>query len=396
MAAPATARVIDTVVVHPLVLLSCTDHYNRVARDTQNRRVVGLLLGESFKGRVDVTNSFAVVRARSHAHARARAHARRTHGPRCALLFPLTPSTPRRAAPRRPRRSARAPPSCAQPFEEDARDASIFFLDHDYLETMLAMFRKVAARERVVGFYSTGPRIRPCDLAIDALVRKYCSDPVFVIVDVRRDVEGLPTQAYVSSDTVVEGRETLRTFNHVPCEVGAFEAEEVGVEHMLRDINDPSVSALGADVRAKLGGLKGLLSRLGEISSYLAKVSAGQLPPNIEALYLVQQVLALLPNLSAEPLRTSLFEVVNDQHLMLYAASLVRAVTSLHDLVANKQRVGSLLDDGDKAAKDAKDKDAAAKKEGGAGAGGDKEKEKEKEGAAKDGKEKDAKGGDKR
>ena len=66
-------------------------------------------------------------------------------------------------------------------------------------------------------------------------------------------------------------------------------AEEVGVEHMLRDINDPSVSALGADVRAKLGGLKGLMTRLGEISSYLAKVSAGQLPPNLEALYLVQQ-----------------------------------------------------------------------------------------------------------
>ena len=57
----SSSRVIDTVVVHPLVLLSCTDHYNRVARDTQNRRVVGLLLGESFKGRVDVTNSFAVV-----------------------------------------------------------------------------------------------------------------------------------------------------------------------------------------------------------------------------------------------------------------------------------------------------------------------------------------------
>jgi len=236
---------------------------------------------------------------------------------------------------------------------------------------MLAMFRKVAARERVVGFYSTGPRIRPCDLAIDALVRKYCADPVFVVVDVRRDVEGLPTQAYVSSDTVVEGRETQRTFNHVPCEVGAFEAEEVGVEHMLRDINDASVSALGADVRAKLGGLKGLMSRLGEISAYLAKVSSGALPPNLEALYLVQQVLALLPNLSAEPLRTSLFEVVNDQHLMIYAASLTRAVTSLHDLVANKQVMGNLLDEGDKdkAAKEAKD--AAAKKEAEASGGKD-------------------------
>ncbi len=46
------------VVVHPLVLLSVVDHYTRVAKDT-NRRVVGVLLGETFKGKLDVTNSYA-------------------------------------------------------------------------------------------------------------------------------------------------------------------------------------------------------------------------------------------------------------------------------------------------------------------------------------------------
>lgn len=46
------------VVVHPLVLLSVVDHYNRVAKDTK-KRVVGVLLGEVYKGRVDATNCFA-------------------------------------------------------------------------------------------------------------------------------------------------------------------------------------------------------------------------------------------------------------------------------------------------------------------------------------------------
>ena len=41
---------IDVVVVHPLVLLSVTDHYHRVAKDTR-KRVVGVLLGEVYKGR---------------------------------------------------------------------------------------------------------------------------------------------------------------------------------------------------------------------------------------------------------------------------------------------------------------------------------------------------------
>lgn len=57
MAPPA----IDQVVVHPLVLLSVVDHYNRVAKDTK-KRVVGVILGESYKGRIDATNSFAGAR----------------------------------------------------------------------------------------------------------------------------------------------------------------------------------------------------------------------------------------------------------------------------------------------------------------------------------------------
>ncbi|KAH0679154.1 hypothetical protein KY284_020239 [Solanum tuberosum] len=54
-----SSRPIEKVIVHPLVLLSIVDHYNRVARDTR-KCVVGVLLGTSFKGTVDVTNSYAV------------------------------------------------------------------------------------------------------------------------------------------------------------------------------------------------------------------------------------------------------------------------------------------------------------------------------------------------
>lgn len=55
---PSKNDVID-VTVHPLVLLSAADHYHRVARGTR-KRVVGILLGSVYKGRVDATNSFAV------------------------------------------------------------------------------------------------------------------------------------------------------------------------------------------------------------------------------------------------------------------------------------------------------------------------------------------------
>merc|ERR1711934_871395 len=116
-----------SVVVHPLVLLSTVDHYNRVAKDTR-KRVVGVLLGETYKGVLDITNSFAV------------------------------------------------------PFDEDDRNG-IWYLDHDFLEQMYTMFRKVAAKEKIVGWYSTGPRIKSTDLEIHELFRKFCSNPVYVVID---------------------------------------------------------------------------------------------------------------------------------------------------------------------------------------------------------------------
>lgn len=54
----AGSQGIEKVVLHPLVLLSIVDNYNRVAKDTR-RRVLGVLLGSTFRGRVDITNSYA-------------------------------------------------------------------------------------------------------------------------------------------------------------------------------------------------------------------------------------------------------------------------------------------------------------------------------------------------
>ena len=50
---------VEEVLMHPLVLLSAADHYHRVAKGTR-KRVVGVLLGQIHKGKVDATNSFAV------------------------------------------------------------------------------------------------------------------------------------------------------------------------------------------------------------------------------------------------------------------------------------------------------------------------------------------------
>ena len=88
------------------------------------------------------------------------------------------------------------------PFDEDEREPSVWFLDHNYLENMTAMFRKVngsfvnntnyflytlfslfslciyAAREHIVGWYHTGPKLHPNDIAIHELIGRFCPNPV--------------------------------------------------------------------------------------------------------------------------------------------------------------------------------------------------------------------------
>lgn len=106
---------------------------------------------------------------------------------------------------------------CTVPFDEDEKDKSVWFLDHDYLESMYGMFKKVNARERVVGWYHTGPKLHQNDIEINELLRRYCPNSVLVIIDARPKELGLPTEAYIAVEEVHEdGTLTKKTFEHVP------------------------------------------------------------------------------------------------------------------------------------------------------------------------------------
>ncbi|ORY06700.1 Mov34-domain-containing protein [Basidiobolus meristosporus CBS 931.73] len=272
----------DKVIVHPLVLLSVVDHYNRVARNTK-KRVVGVLLGQKIGNSVNVANSFAV------------------------------------------------------PFEEDEKDPSVWFLDHDYVESMLNMFKKVNAKEKMIGWYHSGPKLRSADLQVNELFKRYTPNPVLVIVDVKPKDIGIPTDAYFAIEEIHDdGTATTKTFMHVPSEIEAEEAEEIGVEHLLRDVKDNAVGTLSTRVTNQLQSLKGLGSRLVEISEYLQKVVAGDLPVNHQIIHNLQDMFNLLPNLNVNDTSKAFSVKTNDQMLVIYLSSLIRAVIALHNLINNK------------------------------------------------------------
>ncbi|KAJ9106828.1 hypothetical protein QFC19_002956 [Naganishia cerealis] len=294
-----------TVVIHPLVLLSVVDHASRVPTSSK-KRILGILLGQNDGKTINVANSFAV------------------------------------------------------PFEEDDKDPKTWFLDLDYIESMWEMFRKVNAKERPIGFYHTGPQLRSSDLDISERLKRFMPRPVSpaplvrdtVGINIRgpsggRGDVGIPTDAYFAVEEIkdvsttpfpVDGTATQRSFAHIPSSIEAEEAEEIGVEHLLRDIKSPhQFGTLSTRVSAQLSSLKGLHSRLLEIRDYLALVARGKLPVNHQIMYHLQDVFNLLPDLDGQAeearLKRRAFRAeTNDQLMLVFLSSLVRSVLALHDL----------------------------------------------------------------
>ncbi|KAA8913246.1 26S proteasome regulatory subunit rpn-8 [Sphaerosporella brunnea] len=279
-----------TVSIAPLILLSVCDHYGRIIKGTR-KRVVGVLLGQHLGNTVRVTNSFAV------------------------------------------------------PFEEDEKDPAVWFLDHNYVESMNDMFKKINAREKLIGWYHSGPKLRASDLQINELFKRYTPNPLLVIVDVEPKVIGVPTDAYFAVEEIKDdGTTASKTFVHTPSIIEAEEAEEIGVEHLLRDIRDVAVGSLSTRINNQLQSLQGLHLRLRDIGNYLEKVNSGALPVNHVILGLLQDVFNLLPNLSTpsagvgeeNELSRAMAIKTNDQLMNIYLSSLIRAIIAFHDLIDNK------------------------------------------------------------
>jgi 26S proteasome regulatory subunit N8 len=153
-----------------------------------------------------------------------------------------------------------------------------------------------------------------------------------------------------------DGTTTSKTFVHTPSIIEAEEAEEIGVEHLLRDIRDVAVGTLSTRITSQLQSLQGLHLRLRDIGQYLQKVLDGTLPVNHAILGNLQDVFNLLPNLSTpktslhipngvdvpvqnnSELAHAMSIKTNDQLMAIYLSSLIRAITAFHDLIEKRKK----------------------------------------------------------
>jgi len=297
--------------VHPLVLLSVVDHFNRT---NIKKRVVGVVLGKiRSDGVAECTNAYAV------------------------------------------------------PFDEDKKTGD-YFVDHLFVQEMFAMFKRVNASETILGWYHSGGELKANDITIHQSFQQYTSSPLLLCVNVSATSHELPVKAYLSEKTIaVHTTEEIETFMNLDVILVASPPEEVGVEHVLRDVQDMEhIPTLSMEMQQKKTGLGVLRERLTSIKGYLEDVREGKLPFNQDILYLLQDLFNIMPDINNPRLKASMIKVTNDQTLSVYVASIVRTVLSLDGLITNRKDNKRRLDESLKKKqkdKEKKDTSKAEKKE---------------------------------
>ncbi|KAK8789665.1 26S proteasome non-ATPase regulatory subunit [Blastocystis sp. subtype 4] len=272
---------IDTVIVHPIVLLGITDHVRRMSKMSRGR-VMGVLLGSHQNGTVDCATSFAI------------------------------------------------------PFEEN-KTTNVWFFDTDYLEKIEKMQRRINIREKIVGYYSSSNKLNAIDLEIDEMFRKYCPNPVYVTLDIHNQIGDVPAKAYMTEEIIDRsGREGERMFKQLNVKIEGLPIEEAGVQHVLRGIRDSSVVSIYNQINDKVVSLRGIEDRLKTCIDYIDSCSPTN-PPNAEIMNELQGIVNILPNLHLDSIQEAMTTKTNDIYMVLYLSTLVRTVVSLHDLVKSKE-----------------------------------------------------------
>jgi len=64
------------------------------------------------------------------------------------------------------------------------------------------MFKTINAREKLIGWYHSGPKLRASDLEINELFKRYTPNPLLVIIDVQPKEVGVPTDAYFAVEEI--------------------------------------------------------------------------------------------------------------------------------------------------------------------------------------------------
>lgn len=205
--------------------------------------------------------------------------------------------------------------SFAVPFEEDENENAWFF-DTSFQQNMFELFKKIHSNEKILGWYHSGTNLHKNDSEITASLLNLVPNPVLLIVDIHSEKNGFPIKVFQ-----LHGSDLL----HVSSCIEAEEAEEVGVEHLIRDIKYNNYEKN----KAIKESLTNYAKSLETIEGYLGNVISGKMQKNSKILSHLQMCLNDIPILVTGH---------EENSIECYSVNLVRSVVAVNDLDINRNK----------------------------------------------------------
>ncbi|XP_002733230.1 eukaryotic translation initiation factor 3 subunit F-like [Saccoglossus kowalevskii] len=263
--------------VHPVVLLSIVDSYER--RNEDAKRVIGTLLGTNTLGHIEVTNCFSV------------------------------------------------------PHNESEDEVAV---DMEFAKNMYDLHKRVNSAEMIVGWYATGSEITEHSVLIHEYYNRECNNPIHITVDTMLKDDKLSCKGWQSQSMGVPGKTKGTIFTPVPIDTIFYEPEKVAIDMFIEGKNAlPNKRTIDIvtdleHVGKNAGKLRELLTI---VINYVDDVLGGKMAAdNIIGRYLMD-LLNTVPQIEAEQFEEMLNNNMKDLLMVVYLSNLVSTQLALSEKI---------------------------------------------------------------
>jgi len=262
-----------TVKLHPVVLLQIIDSYERRNLDAQ--RVIGTLLGTSYKNGVEVTNCFCV------------------------------------------------------PHNESEEEVAV---ELDFAKDMFDLHKKVNPQESIVGWWATGTGVTSHSALIHEYYSRESNNPIHITVDTTLQDSRMGIKAYISVPMGITGKTMGCMFAPVPVEIACYEPEIVGLNASQKTKSSVKRQAgIAPDLTQIVEASQQMESMLDTILSYVEDVLAGRTAPDNTFGRSLLDMIHSVPKMSAEDFEDMLNSNRKDLLMVLYLSQLTKTQLSLNE-----------------------------------------------------------------
>jgi len=263
---------VPNVVVHPTVLFSIVDAFERRPEDA--RRVIGTLLGSVEKGglHVEVTNCFAV------------------------------------------------------PHNESQDEVAV---DMEFAKNMFDLHKKVQPNEVIVGWYATGPDVTEHSVLIHEYYSREAKNPVHLTLDTTLRGNTMGLKAFQSTALGVQGQTVGTLFSPLKVVVRSDATEKVGLSLLGKTMTAPKKPITLPQNLDQIDEAAGKMEQqLTKVLSYVEDVLAGKQAADSEIGRYLLELTNSVPQMDATEIDTLLTSHMNDLLMVTYLSNLIK--TQLH------------------------------------------------------------------